>query len=187
LFEAAGHDEPKPAFIEQWLAMLAYAEGSPAWKGGGDSRSSSSEMWRDLLGFSQFTSDFWHEKLTPAIEAVRAFHERWARSHVHDDDDASTYIHFLKTRAARSLRIDGLCLLHEKVPVGDRYFWKDTSTRDAFASLLRLLLDEHWRELVANTAARNGFMSFALKLTALQHPLGSEVIAVAGNRFGAMR
>jgi hypothetical protein len=186
LIEATDDDGPGLAFIEQWLAMLSYAESSPAWKSGGDSRSSSREMWIKLLGFSPFSSVFWNEKLAPAIEATRAFHERWARSHVHNHRDASTYIYFLKTPAARALRVDGLCLLYETVPVDDEYFWRDASTRDVFASLLRLLLDEHWHQIIANPLARNGLMSFLLKLAALQHPLGSEVLAMAGSRFGGM-
>jgi hypothetical protein len=95
LIEAGGHDEPAPALIEQWLAMLAYAEGSPQWKADARRRSHD-KMWNEILGFSTTGDSFWHEPLAPAVNAVRAFQERWARAHAQDEDDASTYIHFIR-------------------------------------------------------------------------------------------
>ncbi len=189
MIEAAGHEEVAPAFIEQWRAILEYAEqarGTPAWKSGsryhpGGSR----DLWSDLLGFSRSSPDFWDERLAPAVEAVRAFHERWTERNVDDCHDASTYLHFLKTRAARALRMDGLLRLHRKVPIGDQYFWRESGIRNSLAGFLRLLLDEHWPELSGSVEARAAFMAFALKLAALQHPLGSEVLTLAGNRFGS--
>ena len=170
--------------------ILEYAEqarGTPAWKSGsryhpGGSR----DLWSDLLGFSRSSPDFWDERLAPAVEAVRAFHERWADRNVNDCHDASTYIHFLKTRAARALRTDGLLRLHRTVPIGDQYFWRESGIRNSLAGFLRLLLEEHWPKLSGSVEARAAFMAFALKLAALQHPLGSEVLALAGNRFGSI-
>ncbi len=189
MIEAAGHEEVAPAFIEQWLAILEYAEqakGTPAWKAGpGFDRGDSRDLWKNLLGFSRFTSEFWDERLAPAVETVRAFQERWAERNIGNCYDARSYIHFLKTRAARDLRMDGLLRLHGKVPIGDQYFWRESDIRDSLAGFLRLLLDEHWQELNGSVEARDAFMAFALKLAALQHPLGSEVLALAGNRFGA--
>ena len=62
----------------------------------------------------------------------------------------------------------------------------DSNVGDSFASFLRLLLDEHWLELRDSAVARAAFMAFALKLASLQHQLGTEVLALAGNRFGTI-
>jgi hypothetical protein len=184
LIYAAGDEEPSPSFPEQWLAMLTYAESSPTWKLRSRSSSASRDLWHELLGFSVYSGDFWNEKLAPAVEAAREFHERWARAHVSDDDDARSFVGFLMTPAARRLRVDGLRLLHEKVPIDDRYFWNEDSIRDAIARFLRLLQHDHWNEIARDSGARDAFMAFALKLGALQHPLGSEVLTLAGSRLG---
>lgn len=184
LIYAAGDEQPSPSFPEQWLAMLTYAESSPTWKLRSRSPSASRDLWHELLGFSVYSGDFWNEKLAPAVEVAREFHERWARAHVSDDDDARSFVGFLMTPAARRLRVDGLRLLHEKVPIDDRYFWNEGSIRDAIARFLRLLQHDHWNEIARDSGARDAFMAFALKLGALQHPLGSEVLTLAGSRLG---
>ena len=71
------------------------------------------------------------------------------------------------------------------LPIGDEYFWDDDDIRDVFARFLQLLQDEHWSEIAKDPVARNAFMSFALKLGALQHPLGGEILTLAGSRLGA--
>jgi hypothetical protein len=186
LIEAAGPEEPAPGFSEQWLAMLFYAENSASWKARSRGPSGSRDLWDELLGFSVYSSDFWQDKLASAVEAAREFHERWARAHVSDDDDARSFVRFLMTPAARRLRIDGLRLLHNKVPIDNHYFWNEDSIRDAFARFLRLLQQEHWNEIARDSGIRDAFMAFALKLGALQHPLGSEVLTLAGSRLGAV-
>ena len=82
------------------------------------------------------------------------------------------------------MRLEGLCLLKDHVKMNDDYFWKREATQDAFAGLLRMLLDQDWPAVVRSDACREAFMAFALKLTALQHPLGSEVTTIAANRLG---
>jgi hypothetical protein len=186
LIEAAGREEPSPGFLEQWLAMLSYGENSAAWKARSRGPSGSRDLLEEVLGFSVYSGDFWNEKLVLAVEAVREFHERWARAHVNDDSDARSFIGFLMTRAARRLRVDGLRLLHDKVPIEKQYFWNQDQVRDAFARFLRLLQQEHWNEIARDAGARDAFMAFALKLGALQHPLGSEVLTLAGSRLGAV-
>ncbi len=184
LIEAAGHDEPSPCFTEQWLAMLSYAESSPAWKWKKGRRSSSRDIWNSLLGLSTFSPDFWSDRLAPAVESARDFHERWARTHLQNEHETRSLIRFFKSPAARRLRLDGLKLLHECSPIADRYFWRGEDIRDSFASFLRFLLDEHWHEVCSDPLAKTAFMAFALKLSSLQHPLGVEVLTNAGTRLG---
>ena len=119
------------------------------------------------------------------MEAIRGFQERWAERNVDDSYDASAYMNFLQTRAARNLRMSGLLILRRKIPIADQYFWRRSGIRDTLAGFLRVLLDENAQDLNGNAEARDAFMSFALKLASLQHPLGSEVLGLAGNRFGA--
>jgi hypothetical protein len=189
MIEAGGHEEVAPAFIEQWQALLRYTEdalGTESWtKGAGLHGNEANELWKELIGLSRFSPDFWDERMEPAVEAMRGFQERWAEKNADDSHDASAYMHFLRTRAAHKLRIRGLLILHKKVPIADHYFWRRSGIRDSLAGFLRLLLDENAEDLNRNAEARDAFMSFALKLASLQHPLGSEVLSLAGNRFGA--
>lgn len=185
LIEAAGHETIAPAFVEQWLTMLAYAETSPAWQAAGRRPWDLNDARKRLLGLSPFGADFWHAGLSPAVEAARSHLERWARRNIRSDHEARVFVYFLKTDAAKNLRLDGLGWLHEHVGINDNRFWDDNSTRDAIAGFLRLLLDQHWTALAPSTKFREAFMAFALKLAALQHPLGSEVLTIAANRLGA--
>jgi hypothetical protein len=185
LIEAAGHETPSPAFIEQWLDMLTYAETSPTWRGAGHRSLDLGDAHKRLLGFSWFGADFWHTGLAPAVEAARQHIEWWARRNIGNDYHARTFIHFLKTDAAKELRIDGLSWLYEHVEINEERFWNDDTTRDTIAGFLRLLLDQHWPTLAPSSKSRDAFMAFALKLAALQHLLGNEVLTIAANRLGA--
>ncbi len=185
LIEAAGHETIAPVFIEQWLTMLAYAETSPAWQAAGRRPWDLNDTRKRLLGLSPFGADFWHAGLSPAVEAARSHLERWARRNIRSDHEARVFVYFLRTDSAKNLRLDGLGWLHEHVGINDNRFWDDDSTRDAIAGFLRLLLDQHWTALAPSTKFREAFMAFALKLAALQHPLGSEVLTIAANRLGA--
>lgn len=78
----------------------------------------------------------------------------------------------------------GLILLHENVPISDKYFWDGNRLLDSFAEFLRLVLDEHWQEVISEALAKSAFMTFALKLGSLQHPLGGEILTQAGARLG---
>jgi hypothetical protein len=75
-------------------------------------------------------------------------------------------------------------LLKERVKMDSDYFWEELPTQDSFAGFLQVLLDQHWPAIVGSAKHRDGFMAFGLKLTALQHPLGSELTAIAANRLG---
>jgi hypothetical protein len=185
LLEAAGHDHPAPALIEQWVAMLDFAENCEAWKKETERSWDMDDTWKDLLGLSPFSSDFWHAELAPAVHAIRPHFERWALPQMSSDHTVCTIIYFLKTKAAVELRMDGLGWLRAGVPLDSPYFWKEDSTQNAFAGFLRLLYDEHWMSVASAPSARETFMNFALKLSALQHPLGSELLTLAGNRLGA--
>jgi hypothetical protein len=66
----------------------------------------------------------------------------------------------------------------------DAHFWERNETQDAFGGFLQVLLDQHWSTIASDANCRGAFMHFALKLTALQHPLGSELTTIAGNRLG---
>jgi hypothetical protein len=181
--EAACREIPAAGFIEQWLAMLNYAEGSADWHGDRRLTHASDEMWKYLLGLTPFTGDFWSESLAAAINAVWPFYERWIRAHARDNYEVASFLTFMRTRAALSLRIDSLCLLHETVPLADHYFWDRSGIRDSVSSFLQLLFDEHWAIVAGTAPAREAFMAFALKLNSLQHPAGSELHAIAGERL----
>jgi hypothetical protein len=180
---AAGGEKVLPAFAEQWAAMLDYGMTSPAWQVRGLSPASHGDLIKDLLGMRMLGGSFWRAELQPALEAVRAHHEKWAHDHVSNQWSAQDYLHFLSYRAAQNLRVTGLLILHQEVPINDDYFWGDDNTANAFARLLRILLADNFEELAKEGRAREAFLAFALKLTALQHPLGNELLTAAGNRF----
>jgi len=180
---AAGGDTVLPAFAEQWAAMLDYGMTSPAWQERGLSPASHGDLTKDLLGMRMLGRSFWRAELRSALEAVRAHHEKWAHDHVSNQWSAQDYMHFISNQAAQNLRVAGLMILHQEVPINDDYFWGDDNTADAFARLLRILLADNFEELAKDGRAREAFLAFALKLTALQHPLGNELLTAAGNRF----
>jgi hypothetical protein len=182
LLEAGGRDHPAPAILEQWPAMLDYAEAAPTWKTDGW-RGGARDLWNDLLGLSPFGSSFWDNRMAPVAVALRPYHERWVRAHASMNYDARVYIHFLLCDACHDTRLSGLCLLREVVPLTESYFW-DKGTQGVFASLLQLALEKNDAELRANPKAREAFLTFAVRLTSLQHPLGTELHALAGARFG---
>ena len=176
-------DTPVPGFIEQWQAMLDYAERSSAWQGERHLAFTNREMWKYLLGLTPFTGDFWIDQLSPAVKIAWPFFVNWVRLNAHDSYEVATFIYFLRTSAALPLRIEGLLLLHETIVVKNEYFWDRGDIQDALSNFLQLLFDEHWPEIAENTASREAFMTFALKLSSLQHPAGSELHATAGDRL----
>ena len=181
LLQAAGHS--KPALVEQWRAMLAYAEGSPAWKTASRRGREDNRMWDHLLGFSPFSSGFWRSELAPVIEAVREFYERWAIAHASSYHDAEKYIYFLLTEAGQPLRVNGLVILNNAAPTDTPGDWRYSSILSALGTLLDRLLSEQWGEVVANPAAKTAFMKFSTKLVSLQYPLGSELLAAASAKL----
>jgi hypothetical protein len=130
LLEAAGPEQPANALIEQWIAMLDFAENCEAWKKKKRGFRNLSDAWKNLLGLSPFSADFWRPELEPAIKAVRPYFERWALPRMKDSYRVRTILYFLQTQAAVSLRIDFLIALRQRVPLDDDYFWDDASTRN---------------------------------------------------------
>jgi hypothetical protein len=105
LIDAACKDKVAPAFIEQWVAMLHFAENCQAWQLNGSRPWDLQEMWKDLFGLSPFGADFWREELAPAVEAARPYFERWAKRSISDDNHACSFLYFLRTPAAKCLRL----------------------------------------------------------------------------------
>lgn len=184
--EAGAHDTVQPAMAEQWKEMLNFGATSPAWSSKSFGWRAGRELWDDLLGIGRLGYSYWDAQLAPVLESVREYHEAWALSHSKSAYDTRRYLSFLTSRAARGLRTASLIMYHQNVPMDDADFWVEDNIQDGFANLLRLSLDENWAELAANQVARDAFMAFALRLTSLQHSLGSDLLTVAGNRFAAL-
>jgi hypothetical protein len=184
MLEGAGHRTA--AFIDQWKAMVAFAESSTAWKEPGRRSRDHDDLWHYLLGFLPATRSFWDKELAPAVLAVRDPIERWAAENISSRHEARTYIHFLHREAARALRINGLLILRNAAPPDALRSWTDSSSQDALTSFLGLLLAEDWNETMANPSAKDAFMAFVLKLVSLQNPLGSELLASAKAKLTAM-
>lgn len=181
--EAAGGEQIQPDFAKQWAEFLAYGMNSPAWRESGRRYGSPTELTEDLLGMRLLGASFWRAELAPALETVRAHHETWARQHVGNSYHARRYLYFLGYAAARNLRLVGLKILHQLVPLNERGFWRDDEIAEAFGRFLRILLTDNLAEIAGDPAAREAFLAFALKLSALQHPLGQELLAAAGSRL----
>ena len=181
MLEAAGHK--LPGFIEQWKAMLAFAETSPGWKEDDLGLREMEDMWHYLLGFSPFTREFWDKDLAPAVESVRDSIERWATANVASSDEATTYLRFLQREAAISLRPNGLVILSKASPPDDPKSWTDSSAQDELASLLDKILNQSWADIVANPPAQEAFMALVLKLVSLQKSIGAELLSAAKARL----
>jgi hypothetical protein len=183
LIEANRRDEVAPGFIEQWIEMLEFAETSPTWQTP-YRRYGHSDCWEYLLGLSPFGTEFWRIELRSAVETAWPFFERWGQRNLHSEHAACTFIQFLKAPAATSKRLDGLCLLKKNVKMDDDSFWEEMATQNVFAAFLKMLLEQSWPTVMHSAENRDAFMVFALKLTALQHPLGTEVTTIAAKRMG---
>jgi hypothetical protein len=129
---------------------------------------------------------YWDERMIDIVQAVREFHETWARQHATSAYDSQHYLIFLGHKGARGTRIGGLLLYHQPTVLADDYFWAEEDIQNDFARVLKLTLDENWTELAANPAARAAFLAIALKLSAQQHALGNELLAAAAQRFAAL-
>lgn len=184
--DARAHDLVKPGMAEQWIAMLKYASASPAWVPEKRHWRSGRDLWEQLLGIDSLGWNYWDERMIDVVHAVREFHEAWARQHAMSVYDTEHYLIFLGHKGARRTRVSGLILYHEATGTADAHYWAEEEIQNGFARVLQLALDETGAELAADRTAREAFLAIALKLTAQQHALGSELLNVAAQRFAAV-
>jgi hypothetical protein len=184
--DAGAHDQVKPAMAEQWNAMLRFASASPAWVSEEHRWRAGRDLWEELLGIRSFGWNYWDERMIGIVQAVREFHEGWARKHATSPYDTKHYLIFLGHKGARGTRVGGLLIYHQPAIMADSHYWAEEDIQNGFARVLKLALDENWGELAANRAARDAFLAIALKLASQQHPLGSELLAFATQRFAAL-
>jgi hypothetical protein len=184
--DAGAHEEVKPAMAEQWTAMLKFASTSPAWTADERHWRPVRDLWEELLGIRSFGWNYWDERMIGVVQAVRQYHEAWARKHATSVYDTEHYLIFLGHKGARGTRVSGLLLYHQATLTADARYWAEEEIQNGFARVLQLALDENGGELAAKPAAREAFLAIALKLAAQQHPLGSELLNVAAQRFAAL-
>lgn len=184
--DAGAHEAVKPAMAEQWTAMLKFASASPAWTAEERHWRAGRDLWEELLGIRSFGWSYWDERMIGVVQAVREFHEAWAKKHATSPYDTQHYLVFLGHKGARGTRVSGLLLYHQPAVMADAHFWAEEEIQNGFARVLKLALDENWTELASNRAAREAFLAIALKLTAQQHALGSELLNVASQRFAPL-
>lgn len=181
--EAAGGENVQPDFAKQWAAFLDYGLNSQDWQKTHRRYGGPTELTEDILGMRLLGANFWRKELAPELEAVRAHHEAWAHQHVGSNYHARSYLNFLGYAAAKNLRIVGLKILHQLVPLNDGGFWRDDKIAEAFGRFLSILLTDNLTEIAGDSEAREAFLAFALKLSALQHPLGQELLTSAGRHL----
>lgn len=172
------------ALNEQWTGMLEFAESSDSWKKESRDFRGLGDTWATILGLSQF-GGFWTAELAPTLLAIQPFLKRWAIPRLNNSYRAKSILRLLQSPAAVHLRLDFLMLFREHISFDDAYYWREAGIQDAFADFIRLLFDEHWPEVSSSETLRAAFMAIVLKLSALQHPLGSELLVLAGQRFGS--
>jgi hypothetical protein len=171
---------------EQWIEMLKFASASPAWATEQVRWRVGRDLWEQLLGIRTLGWNYWDERMIAVVQAVKEFHEAWARQHATSPYDTEHYLTFLGHKGARGTRVSGLLIYHQPAILADAHFWAEEEIQNGFARVLKLALDENWAELAASPAARETFLAIALKLAAQQHALGSELLAVAAQRFAAL-
>lgn len=180
---SAGGDNIQEAFADQWAELLEFATTSSTWNPDTGRQRAHGEMIKELLGMRGLGASFWRAELQGAVEHVRKHHETWARKRITNPWNAKEYLYFLSYPAATGLRISGLMMLNELVPMDNQYFWRDDKITRAISHFLQTLLSSNFTELAADSKSRRAFLAFATKLAALQDPLGIELLTMAGNRF----
>ena len=184
--DAGAHGNVKPAMAEQWVAMLKFASTSTAWTSANLGRRVGRDLWEELLGIRTLGWSYWDQAMIPIVAAARDYHEAWARQHATSYYDTNHYLIFLGHKGARATRVSGLLLYHQPAVMANSSYWSEDDIQNGFARVLQLALDENWAELTANPAAREAFLAVALKLASQQHPLGSELLTVAAQRFASL-
>jgi hypothetical protein len=126
------------AALVRWEVLLASA--SPAWVSEERRWRAGRDLWEELLGIRSFGWNYWDERMIGIVQAVREFHEGWARKHATSPYDTKHYLIFLGHKGARGTRVGGLLIYHQPAIMADSHYWAEEDIQNGFARVLKLAL-----------------------------------------------
>jgi hypothetical protein len=175
--------------IESWMAMVDTAFANSRWNGGDGYAIHShrtGELWRALLGFSDFGPDVWTEELRPRVQILRSRLAKWAESHLANSDNVRAFARFLTFPAAADLVFDGLIWLDRaSQTLGDRFWGRHGGGKpwdEDVLSLLAHVWGPSREALRGNEPAFSAFRNLLQILVSRQHPPALEL----ADRVGAV-
>jgi hypothetical protein len=149
--------------VESWIAMVDAALANPRWNGEGHTINSqqTGELWRALLGLSNFGTDVWTDELRPRVRLLRSRLAKWAESHLANPDNVRAFARFLTFPAASELSFEGLIWLDRESQSSGSLFWGRKGQGDLVDDAVFSLLAYAWgvarEELRRNESAFKAF------------------------------
>jgi hypothetical protein len=174
--------------VDSWIAMIDAALANPRWNAGEGytiiSRQTG-ELWRDLLGLSNFGADVWTDELHSRVRLLRSRLAKWSKSHLANPDNVRAFARFLTLPAASELAVEGLIWLdRESQALGSR-FWgrlgQSDSADDAVFSLLAHVWSVTREVLRHNEPAFQAFRNLLQILVSRQHSPALELADRVGS------
>ncbi|HEY4592142.1 MAG TPA: hypothetical protein VIJ61_07020, partial [Thermoanaerobaculia bacterium] len=176
--------------VNSWIAMIDAALANPHWNTGDgytiNSRQTG-ELWRALLGLSNFGADVWTDELRPRLRLLRSRLAKWAESHLANPDNVRAFARFLKFPAASELAFEGLTWLDRESQSSGSRFWgrkgQSGLADDAVFSLLAHAWGVSREELRRDESAFKAFRNLLQILVSRQYSPALEL----ADRVGSYR
>jgi hypothetical protein len=140
--------------------MIDAALANPLWNEEGHTINSqqTSELWRALLGLSNFGADVWTDELRPRVRLLRSRLTKWAESHLTNPYNVRAFARFLTLPAASELTFEGLIWLERESQSSGSRFWGRKGQSGLTDGAIFSLLAHVWG--IAREALRRDELAF---------------------------
>jgi len=174
--------DPIPARISyQWKQMLEFSKTSPEWEETHQYNRGLSEAREQLYGFGQLGDYNWEVNLLPIVREIEPYLKDWLIPRLKSSILFPRIISILKKEGARELRLESVSWIKEQFFIQEEKFWLNKARQDVLASYLSFLWINHNADISKSDSAKEAIRSLSLKLSSLQHPLGTEIHRKVGH------
>ncbi len=158
--------QPDPdQFMTIWKAMLDTAFASD-W--------SSHRRWYrarrmmvNLLGMHSHAGLGQAQEILGRLPELIDYYRRWAqRDLARDEDELSTFCHFLTTEAGTQFRVEGICWIQKAMAESDQFY--RARTGNSVAEVVDCILTDHAESLMRQQTVRDAVIAIVAKLVAAQ-------------------
>ena len=166
-------EEPRGEFLTAWREMVEYALAAPTWTRPGDGEARYvADMWEHLLGMDGWTLLYGED--ADLIADMEDLYHAWAVDHLTTWSAARAFVRFLRSAAARRIRLRGLVLLAEAQIGG--------FVRDRVQDDLAAILGKSWGEDSERILADSRTKAACLSLLALlpNNPVALQILDEMG-------
>lgn len=158
--------QPDPdRFMTIWKAMLdkAFASDWSSHRRWYRAR----QMMVNLLGLNSHAGLGQAQEILGRLPELIDYYRRWAqRDLARDEDELSTFCHFLTTEAGTQFRIEGICWIHKAMAESDRFY--RAGTGNSVAEVVDCILTNHAESLMRQQTVRDAVIAIVAKLVAAQ-------------------